>query len=106
MVHYFWDFTKGDLQKLDPMVREELAVELRDKLKIPVSSHIAGFNNPYIEIESNDPVRWSPLWKDGMIPRAGFIQRVSVRHLTHQSQEYVDKVIEIGSKFLEKHLKE
>jgi len=105
MVHYYWDFTQGPLKELDPLVRSELAVLLRDKMKIPISDHVGGFENPYIEILSNDPIQGNHLaWKDGMIPRAGFIQRVAIRHLTHQSDEYVMKGKSLGDNFLQGHL--
>ena len=101
MVNYYWDFeTMPELKKLDPVLRQDLAEALRDKLGIPISAHVAGFDNPYIEIESDDPVHNHPLFRDGMIPRAGFIKRISVRHLTHQSEEFIKKMHKIAEDVL------
>ena len=100
-MHLYWDFENNkELKKLDPLIRVDLALALKKKLNVPISHHVAGFDNVYIEIDSNDPVQWSLSWKDGMIPRAGFIQRVAVRHLTHQSKEFIEKVQKIADEVL------
>jgi len=104
MVHYYWDFESGKLSKLDPMVRIELVKRLQ-QLGIPVSSHIAGFDKPYIEIDSNDPIQNHPCWKDGMIPRPVTITRVAVRHLTYQDEDFVNKVEETGNDYLTEEMK-
>lgn len=98
MVHLYWDFENDEeLKKLDPLLRVELAEAFRDKLNIPISPHVAGFNNPYVEILSNDPIQRHPLFPDGMIPRAGFITRVSVRHLTYQDEKFIQRIREIAA---------
>ena len=101
MVHIYWDFESNEkLKKLDPLKRVELAQVLSKKLKVPISSHIAGFENTYIEVVGDDPVQYSPAWKDGMIMRAGFIRRVAVRHLTYKPIKYHNKVQKIAEKVL------
>ncbi len=100
MAHLFWDFETGKLAKLDPLIRVDLAQAFSKELDIPISHHIPGFENAYVEIESDDPCQYSPIWKDGMIPRAGMIQRVAIRHLTYKDQAYYDKINKIAEKIL------
>jgi len=97
MVYLYWDFENNEvLKKFDPLKRVGFIQALKEKMKIPVSYHVSGFDNPYIEIESNDPAEQSPAWKDGMIPRAGHIQVIRVRHLTHQKEEYIERIQKIA----------
>jgi hypothetical protein len=103
MVFLFWDFEQEQELKLyDPLVRQELAIALRDELKIPISNHVAGFDKPYIIIYGDDPAQNSLAWKDGMVMRAGFITRIEVRHLTHQSDEFIEKIKATAMKVFKK----
>ena len=101
MVHLFWDFAQKELKDLDPLKRVEFVNELQRTLKIPVG-YTAGFDKPYIEIEHDDPISNHPMFKANMIPRAGYITRVAVRHLTHQSEEYVEQIRTIANRLFNK----
>lgn len=101
MVYLYWDFERNpELMKFDPLKRVELIQTLHKEMNIPIG-YTAGFDNPYIEIESNDPIVNHPMFRDRMIPRAGFIQIVAVRHLTYQKDEYVKKIQEIAQRVLQ-----
>ena len=96
MVYLYWDFANPKLKNITDIQKCNMIVRLRDELKIPVSQHLAGFNSPYIEIEGreSDMKMMALLNKDDMIPRE--IKRVAVRHLTYQSEEFVEKIQKIA----------
>lgn len=103
MVFKYWDFESNELfKKLDPLVRVELALALKEGLNIPISPHVAGFDNPHISVIGDDPAQKSLAWKEGMIMRAGFITRIEVRHLTYQSEEFIKKIEAISEQVFKK----
>lgn len=97
MVHLYWDF-KGvpELKAQHPKKKIELIERLREELKIPVG-YTAGFDNPYIEIESDDPAMKHPFFESDMIPRPQYITLIAVRHLTYQKPEFVEKIQSIAT---------
>lgn len=102
MVFLYWDFeTSEELKNYDPLVRQDLALAFK-KLGIPISNYVSGFDNPYVLIYGDDPAQNSPAWKDGMIMRAGFITRIEVRHLTYQSDEFIEKIKDTAKKVFKK----
>lgn len=94
-MYLYWDFTKKSLKSISPKQKEDFICRLQNELKIPVGV-VSGFDKPYILIFSTDPIQHHIMFNDKMIPRAKYITHIEVRHLTEQSDDFVEKIRKIA----------